>query len=114
MEREYRQEDEEERAAGGRAIPLEGGEGAEGGADQRTLGKRVETATSLIFGESISDNNIASKYRERLDSKSESPGVPSSVSVYWEGEDLTRLAHTIWRTLKLPMRGETKTLPFVK
>jgi energy-coupling factor transporter ATP-binding protein EcfA2 len=83
-----------------------------GGADQRTLGKRVETATSLIFGESISDNNIAIKYRERLDSKSESPGVPSSVSVYWESEDLTRLADTIWRTLKLPMRGEIKTLPF--
>jgi len=83
-----------------------------GGADQRTKGKRVETATSLIFGESISDSNIAIKYRELLDSKSNSPGGPSSITAYWEGEDLQRLADTIWKTLKLPMRGEIKTLPF--
>jgi hypothetical protein len=85
-----------------------------GGADQRTMGKRVETATSLIFGESISDNNIASKYSELLNSKSESPAGSASVSAYWEGEDLGRLADTIWNTLKLPTRGDIKTLSFAK
>ena len=85
-----------------------------GGADQRSVGKRVETSTWLIFGEPISDNNIAIKYSELLNSKSESPGVSSSVSVYWGGEDLGRLADTIWKTLKLPIRGDIKTLPFAK
>ena len=85
-----------------------------GGADQRTMGKRVETATSLIFGESISDTNIAIKYSEILNSKSESPGRSSSVSVYWEGGDLVRLADMIWTTLRLPIRGDIKTLSFAK
>ena len=42
-----------------------------GGTEQKSLGKRVEAATGEIFGESISNNNVAIKYSELLQAASE-------------------------------------------
>jgi hypothetical protein len=84
-----------------------------GGTDRKSLGKRVETATIQIFGESISDNNVAIKYSELLQEGERGEAVPS-IDRYWENETLQNLANALWTALRLPMRGDVTGIPFAE
>jgi hypothetical protein len=82
-----------------------------GGTDPRSLGKRVETATTEIFGEPISDNAIAIKYSELLQLPRD-PAEVSRIRDYWQDEMLRNLANDIWKALNLPKRGDITGIPF--
>ena len=73
------------------------------GTERCSLGRRVQNATSEIFGESISDNIVAIKYGELMQGQRE-PSDVARVDQYWRDERLLRLANTLWEALKLPMR----------
>jgi hypothetical protein len=80
-----------------------------GGAERRSLGKRVEVATAEVFGESISDNAIAIQYGELIRRE---PVDAERLAQYWQTESLQRLASAIWASLKLPTRGDVSRIPF--
>jgi hypothetical protein len=84
----------------------------EDGTEQKSLGKRVESATRAIFGESISDNFIAIKYSELIQAGGQPADAVPSIDQYWEDETLQKLADALWKALKLPMRGDITGIPF--
>jgi hypothetical protein len=78
-----------------------------GGTDRCSLGKRVEAATTEIFGESISDTVVAIQYGELLATADQ-----VIVDRYWKDEKLRKLASALWSALKLPIRGDVSGIPF--
>jgi hypothetical protein len=82
-----------------------------GGTTRRSLGKRAEHATTEIFGETVSDNNVAIKYSELLQARGETAVGEPSVEEYWGDEALPKLANALWKALKLPTRGDVTGIP---
>lgn len=83
------------------------------GSEQRTLGKRVEAATSVVFSEPISDTSVAIKYGEMISpqlgdgSETTSGSEPDDVDV-----SFLEAADQIWQALKLATRGDLTKIPF--
>jgi hypothetical protein len=78
-----------------------------GGEERRSLGKRVEASTIQIFGEPISDNAIAIRYSELLQSPSETEDAARRIDQYWDDDSLGKLATAILKALK-PQPLETR------
>jgi hypothetical protein len=79
--------------------------------DNHTLGKRAESATRQVLGDSISDVLIAIKYAELLQKAEEQKPTPEFLANYWAGAELLRFANKLWSTLGLPMRADTNAIP---
>lgn len=75
-----------------------------GGAERCSLGRRLQNATTEVFGEPISDNLVAIKYSELLQAKRE----PLE---YWKDESLLKFANALWGALKLTMKGDVLGIP---